>query len=80
MKNSMIANFCSVQTLIYVALSIPVYTKRQRQRCDNSAMTLAILLSLKSMETLENRLQPHSGVSLQSCRSIDVWRLVWMSL
>ena len=41
----------------------PVYTKRQRQRCDNSAMTLAILFSLKSVESLENRLQPHSGVT-----------------
>ena len=34
-------------------------------------MTLAILFSLKSMETLENGLQPHSGASSQSCRSID---------
>ena len=46
-------------------------------------MTLAILFSLKSVESLENRLQPHSGVtplfsmrmelqaSLQSCHSID---------
>ena len=46
-------------------------------------MTLAILFSLKTMELLENRLQPHSGVtplfsirteslvSSQSCRSID---------
>ena len=61
----------------------PVYTKRQHQRCDNSAMTLAILFSLKSMESLENRLQPHSGVtplfsmrtesqeSSQSCCSVD---------
>ena len=62
----------------------PVYTKRQRQCCDNSAMTLAILFSLKSVESLENRLQPHSGAtplfsmrmewqaSLQSCRSVDL--------
>ena len=41
----------------------PVYTKHQRQRCDNSAMTLAILLSLKSVESLENRLQTHSGAT-----------------
>ena len=34
-------------------------------------MTLVILFSLKLMETLENRLQTHSGASLQSCRSID---------
>ena len=26
---------------------------------------------LKSMETLENGLQPHSGASLQSCCSVD---------
>ena len=47
-------------------------------------MTLAILFSLKSVELLENRLQPHSGatplfsmrtesqVSSQSCRSVVV--------
>ena len=40
----------------------PVYTKHQRQCCDNSAMTLVILLSLKSME-----MQTDSGASLQSC-------------
>ena len=62
----------------------PVYTKRQHQCSDNSAMTLAILFSLKSVESLENRLQPHSGetplfsmrmelqASLQSCRSVDL--------
>ena len=55
----------------------------KRQRCDNSAMTLAILFSLKSMELLENRLQPHfratplfsmrteSQVALLSCCSVD---------
>ena len=65
----------------------PVYTKRQHQRCDNSAMTLAILFSLKSVEMLENRLQPQPGGTLlfsmrtgsqassQSCRSVaaDTW-------
>ena len=61
----------------------PVYTKRQR--CDDSAMTLAILFSLKRMESLENALQPHSGAtplfsmravllaSSQSYRSVDAW-------
>ena len=61
----------------------PVYTKRQRQRCDNSAMMLAMTLSLKSVESLENGLQSHSGanplfsmrtelqVSSQSCRRVD---------
>ena len=49
----------------------------------NAAMTLAILFSLKTMESLENGLQPQSGAtplflmrteslaSLQNCRSID---------
>ena len=45
---------------------LPVYTKRQRQRCDHSTMMLAILFSLKSMETLENELQPHYGALSQS--------------
>ena len=32
-----------------------IYTKRQPQCCDNSAMTLAILFSLKTMKLLQNR-------------------------
>ena len=55
-----------------------VYTKRQRQRCDNYAMTLAILLSLKSMETLENGLQTHSGASLQSCTA--AFDFIWSDI
>ena len=65
----------------------PVYTKRQRQRCNSSAMTLAILFSLKTMESLQNLVATHSQASLlismrtellaslQSGRSIDadVW-------
>ena len=31
----------------------PVYIKRQSQRCNNSAMKLAILFSLKTMELLQ---------------------------
>ena len=42
----------------------PVYIKRQRQHRGNSVMVLAILFSLKSMETFENGLQPNSGTSL----------------
>ena len=61
----------------------PIYTKHQRQCCDNSGMTLAILFSLKTVESLENGLQTHSGAiplisirtesqaSSQSCRSVD---------
>ena len=32
----------------------PIYTKCQHQHCDNSAMTLAILVSLKTIESLKN--------------------------
>ena len=39
----------------------PFYTKHLRQRYENSVMTLAILFSLKTMESLENGLQPQSG-------------------
>ena len=61
----------------------PVYTKRQRQGCNNAAMTLVTLFSFKSVESLENALQTHSGVtplismrmeslaSSQSCCSLD---------
>ena len=58
-----------------------VYTKRQRQHCNNSAMTLAILFSLKTMGSLQNGVATHfqltplfttdSLASLQSCCSID---------
>ena len=37
----------------------PVYTTRQRQPCDNSAMTLGILFSLKTMESLQNGVAAH---------------------
>ena len=61
----------------------PVYTKRQHQGCDNSAMMLAILFSFRSMKLLLNRIATHFRVtslfsmriellvSSQSCRSID---------
>ena len=59
----------------------PRLTKRHRQRCDNFVMTIETVL--KTMELLENRLQPDSGVTplfsmrtvslalSQSCSSID---------
>ena len=37
----------------------PVYTKRQRQRWTISAMTLAILFSLKTMQLLQNGVATH---------------------
>ena len=61
----------------------PVYTKPQSKLCGNSAMTLAILFSLKTTGSLENGLQSNSGMtplfsmtavslaSSQSCCSID---------
>ena len=63
----------------------PVYIQPLRQRCNNSAMILAILFSLKTIALLKNGLQLHSGVpplfsmttvwlaSSQSWR----WRLAW---
>ena len=66
-----------------ILYSEPIYTKHQCQCCGNTAMTLAILFSLKSVELLENGLQTYSGVtplfsmrtesqvSSQSCHSID---------
>ena len=41
----------------------PVCTERQRQRCDNSVMTLAILFSLKTVESLENVTYPNPSFS-----------------
>ena len=63
----------------------PVYTKRQHQRYDDDAMMLAILFSLKTMESLENGLQTQSGetpvfsmrtdsqASSLCCRSVDAF-------
>ena len=60
-----------------------VYIKRQRQPCDNSAITLAILFSLKTMESLQIGVAIHFQATLffsmrsemlassQSCHSID---------
>ena len=42
----------------------PIYNKFQRQCCNNSAMILALLFSLKTTALLENGLQPYSGVTL----------------
>ena len=62
----------------------PIYTKRQHQCCDNSVMMLAILLSMKSVESLQNgvatyfhttpliSMRTKTQASSQSCRSIDV--------
>ena len=62
-----------------------IYTKRQRQCCDNFAMTLEILFSLKTMESLQNGVAIHFQVtllfwmrreslaSLQSCLDVDAW-------
>ena len=51
----------------------PVYIERQHQRCDNSAMMAMILFSLKTMESLENGLQSHSGAtSLFSIRTVSL--------
>ena len=41
----------------------PVYTKHQRQRCHNSAMMLAILFSLNTMESLQNQVATHFQVT-----------------
>ena len=41
-------------------LTGPVYAEHRRQCCDNSVMTLVILVLLKSMQLLQNGLQPHS--------------------
>ena len=46
----------------------PVYIKRQSQRCNNSAMKLAILFSLKTMELLQTEVATHFS---QSCGSVD---------
>ena len=56
-------NVCGGVAWCELALG-PVYTKRQRQCCDNSVMTVTILFSLKSIESLENGLQIHSGATL----------------
>ena len=41
----------------------PAYTKRQRQRRVNAGMTSAILISLKTTESLQNGITMHSRVT-----------------
>ena len=62
-----------------------VYTERKCQRYDNAAMTLVMLVWLKTMQSLQNGLQPHSEVtplfsmktgllaSSQICHSVDAY-------
>ena len=61
----------------------PGYNKCQCQRCENCAMTVAILFSLKTMESLQNGVATHFQVtpsftmitesiaSSQHCRRVD---------
>ena len=61
----------------------PVYNKRQHQCCNNSVMTLATLLSFKTMELLQNGIATLLGVTplfsirpvllalSQHCRNVD---------
>ena len=78
---------CSLQVHTVEPVLGLIYTERQRQRCDNAAMMLVILIWLKTMQSLRNGLQPHSEAtplfstrtgmpaSSQSCCSIhaDAW-------
>ena len=50
----------------------PVYTKRQHERCSNSAMALAILFSLKTMVSLQNGF----AIKPVSLALTQYWRLV----
>ena len=74
------------QCAVTDALRAHLY-KVSAQHCDNSVMMLLILFSLKTMELLENGLQPHFGAtSLFSMRTVSLassefsqywyWRLV----
>ena len=49
---------CSASPATKIANLGPVYTERQRQRCDNTAMTLVTLLWLKIMKLIQIGLQP----------------------
>ena len=46
-----------------------VYTKRQRQRCNNSAMMLAVIFLLQTMESLHTGYATHFQVTLFSMRT-----------
>ena len=41
----------------------PIYTKRQHQHCDKFALTLVILFSLKTIESLQDGVAIHFQVS-----------------
>ena len=50
-----------------------VYTKHQSQRCDNSVMTLVILLLLKTVESLETPFWNGSIVSMRTLSLVSSW-------
>ena len=56
-------NWCGPQAFQDPQTLGPVYTKRQLQRCENSAMTLAILFSLKTMELFQIGIETHFQVT-----------------
>ena len=65
--------FTSKYSFCLMSVLEPIYTKRRRQRCDNAAMTLVIMRSLKTMVSLQNELQPYSGeTSLLSVKAISL--------
>ena len=50
-RNSWVFDISCVRVFVHL---VPVYTKHQRQHCNKAAMTLAILLWRKKMESLQN--------------------------
>ena len=54
---------CKEQTRKDIELGC-VYTKRQRQRCNNSAMMLAVMFLLQTMESLQTGCTTHFQVTL----------------
>ena len=64
-KNTTVRQVPGLYVLILKRFLGPVYTKLQRQCCNKSSMTLALLFSLKTMELLQNwGYNPFSGDSI----------------
>ena len=61
------------QSMCYYSLNLlgPVYTKHQSQRCENPVMTLVILFSWETVESLQNGVETHFLVTpLYSMRTV----------
>ena len=53
-----------------------LFTQKQCSRYHNSAITIVILFSMKTMKSLENQLQPQSGATPVVCNENSITSVI----